>query len=109
MCPQFADPRKFAELTGLSLKEIRGLCRKRIIPNEYNNRNYRIDAVEAMAILKARAAEFKGHSQSIESVRKISTAKVKKRRRDNTFEDRLNALRDSPYEEAVPNDDVKGA
>lgn len=99
MCPQFADPRKFAELTGLSIKEIRGLCRKRIIPNEYNNRNYRIDAVEAMAILKARAAEFKGHSNNAEPVRKVKQTKAQKRKRDNTFEDRLNALRDSPYEE----------
>ncbi|MDT8903263.1 hypothetical protein [Anaeroselena agilis] len=57
----FAYPAKFAVITGISQKEIRKLCRLRIIPCERTAHGFRIDVQGALAVLRCRAMEFAGH------------------------------------------------
>jgi len=59
--PQFAFPARFAEISGLSAKEVRRLCQQHIIPNERTRKGFRIDVLAAIEVLHTRAADFVGH------------------------------------------------
>ena len=59
--PAFAFPAKFAEITGLSGKEVRRLCRQKILPNEKTRKGFRIDVEAGLTALHERAATFAGH------------------------------------------------
>jgi len=92
--PMFATPRKFSSITGLSVKEIRILCRLQIIPCEKTKHNYRITVEPALEILKKRAAGFEGHKYEVVSVRKIQPRpKPKRCKNQPSFEEMLDALK----------------
>ena len=59
--PPFAWPAQFADLTGLSAKEVRKLCRQRILPCERTRKGFRIDVEAGLETLRVRAATFTGH------------------------------------------------
>ncbi len=61
--PAFAYPSKFAEISGLPVKQVRELCAQQIIPNERTRRGFRVDVCSAMEVLQNRAATFAGHTK----------------------------------------------
>lgn len=67
--PAFSYPSKFAEISGLSVKEIRTLCQRQVIPNERTKRGFRIDVKGALAALQSRAAEFTGHAHQAQRIK----------------------------------------
>ena len=78
----FAFPAQFSELSGLSAKEIRRLCRQKVLPNEKTRKGFRIDVEAALAALHERAATFEGHELS----RPMTHYSVRPRRATGTTE-----------------------
>ena len=75
--PPFAFPAKFAELAGLSSKEVRRLCRQKILPNERTRKGFRIDVEAGLAALRDRAATFAGHEPTAPAHQHINSNRVK--------------------------------
>ena len=65
--PAFAYPHKFSEISGLTVKQVRELCAKQIIPNERTRRGFRIYVPGAMETLQSRAAAFAGHTVKVKA------------------------------------------
>jgi len=57
----FCTPPKLAEETGLDVRTIREMCKKKILPSEIYNGRYHILHDRAIRILAKRAEEFEGH------------------------------------------------
>jgi len=93
--PAFAYPSKFAEISGLSLKEIYKLCHSQVIPNERTNHGFRIDVDGAITALQHRAMNFIGHKgariRTKAPERPVSMQTV--RRKEKSFLEQLEALK----------------
>lgn len=80
--PAFTYPATFAVITGLSVREVRSLCRKQIIPNEQTKRGFRIAVKPAMTTLENRALEFTGHAET----RKVVNIRTRRRSSESILE-----------------------
>jgi hypothetical protein len=80
--PAFAYAVKFAEISGLSVREVRTLCRQQVIPNEQTKKGFRIAVKQAMTTLENRALEFTGHAET----RKVVAIRTRRRSTLNTME-----------------------
>lgn len=90
--PAFAYPRKFAEISGLSAKEVRRLCQQQVIPNERTKGGFRIDVDGALAALRERAAAFSGHNHLTPTIT-VRTVRKRAKVRGKTFTDMINELK----------------
>ncbi len=89
--PAFAYPSRFAEISGLPVKEVRKLCSQQIIPNERTRRGFRIDVEAALTVLQERAATFAGHKKQRQPVYVQTPRKARRAQMD--FLARLEALK----------------
>lgn len=95
----FAFPSAFSSLTGLSEKEVRKLCRQRILPCERTRKGFRIDVEAGLETLRARAATFTGHDPLPQNCRRTDYRHVdpqqawSTRAREGNFFAALDALK----------------
>lgn len=90
----FANAKKFAQITGRPIENIRELCRLQQIPCERTGKEYSIDIEAAIAVLKQRAADFEGHKYDFTVTKRPEYSRAKRAGKKKSEENFLADLGD---------------